>query len=948
MLLTCASSFATQNHTEIDTLVNGNTRVNTFKNGIITAQSSGSGLFALAVYEDGELISLDVSYSEEELEKRKLNTVIENGTEKKLKIFRFDEDNNPLCVNSDFAFDSSAEVRIYANQDFSNPAEYRTNNNVVVSDGRLEIRASDSSRPRYQISAKNPGRYIVFEADYSIPEGQAQTHRVRLIGGYYASTNGNDDEVTSFVMTTSGGMIYSGKDNKAEKTYGTLSSKPTNIAIMADLEENTYDIYINRERVRQGDSFLPGTLVPGTTYDTRSFYIGHLSGDTESYCNGTLIVDNIKIYEGTGFKNIGNDIPNVHHTDYSEKSTNGASDIYERPEASEIAKKVLNASHPRLLINREKLEKIKTSGDATVIEWRGKILEKAEAALSEEPYKYKINSTQSVENLSDSMERFMNLGLAYLLTGNMEYPDRAYKEAQALYNVYSRIDKDAGDSEENRDYWNSSNCLNVNEISFIISLCYDWMYDAWTQDQKDELYSHVSKNGIDNMYRNYFGMHLPSHTNAEWWKISNNQGAVCNGSAILTGIAFMEEDAYRCSQIVESGVRALEIVLSNFAPDGGWNESTSYWAYTLKTFTMACCTLELVCGTNYGLQDAPGLRNSCYYSLATSGETGAMSFGDGVSSHTNAPFLFYWAKAYKDPKIGGAAMYIKQKFGFEPNVYDLVYYDADYIGEISLDDAFYYSGTEMVSFASGRNNGETYIIMSGGKGHSTGHDHLDSGHIILEMNGERVFHDMGAEYYGASGYFEGMRHLYFRARPEAHNIFVINPYNTKNSDGSVYYGQSKTAFSKVTSYNPETKTATMDLSKAYARDAQNATRTISLDGKKAIIKDIVTLKGTGDIYWNWYVTVKNNELDDTFAAGNIEISGDGKYATITRNDKKYKVCFETEADYTLSVEKADYYVNVDPDPTGTKHSCETSRRLAVQLKGATGTVELTTIVENME
>jgi len=944
------------NPAKLETYINGNKADGTFKDGVYTSVTTGSGLFALAVYENGKLIYLDASGDDREDAIRKLNAVVEEGNGKTVKIFRFDNSGAPYFENISPRYDSDEGARIYSNWNFSDKGEFLESSNRYTSDGQLYLVSEGTksegsySRPRFGISCKNPGRYIIYEADYSIPETQEKTHRVRLVGGYYHSKAGNTSEVDTYVMTTSGGYIYSGRDSKATKTYGTLGTTPTNIALKIDLEENTYDIYINRELVRSGDSFLPtGSLMPGTTYNSRSFYIGHLSGDSDNaYCKGTLIVDNIKIYEGTEFKSIGDEIPNVSYLDYSDKSPDGVSEVYERPEAEEIAKKVLETSHPRLMINKAKVEEIKNSADPVVISWREKVMASADSALDIQPYKYALSETDSIQDLSEGMSRLMNLGMAYLLTGDTAYSNRAYEEVKILYKVPYVTRYGVEIPEETRDWWNSYNCLDVTEISFMVSLCYDWMYDAWTPEQRDELYYHTAKNGINNMYRNYYGMYLPSPANEDWWKISNNQGAVCNGGAILTGIAFMERDAYRCSQIVEGGIKAIEICLKNFAPDGGWNESASYWAYTLKTFTMACAALEVTCGTNYGLQDTPGLRNSCYYSLAIEGDTGSMSYGDGSADRINAPFLFYWAHAYKDKGIGGAAMYIKNDRGHAPGIYDLIYYDADYIDELSLPEAFYYRGIELVSLRSGNGSGETYVTMLGGVGHGTGHDHLDSGSLIVEMNGERVFHDMGAEYYGAPGYFGANRHLYFRSRPEAHNLFIINPENLTTSDGSSYYGQDKNAVSEVTFYDPDGKKATMDLSDAYARDADSAKRTISLEGKKLVVEDVIELKDVSDIYWNWYVNVKKNKTDKTFTSGNIEISDDGKYAIITRNSKKFKISFEADNAYRLAMEAADYYVNVDPDPGGTKHSNETSRRLALQLEGVSGTVNLKTIIESVE
>ncbi len=936
----------TKNPQKLESYVDGTASSDTFRNGIYTAIGSGSGLFALAVYENNELVSIDFKESADELEEVKLNTVIEDGASKKVKVFHFDEHGEPYIVNLSPEFDGSEDVRIYANEDFSNPEE-----NVVVSDGRLMLASKGvgkdvASRPRYNVTALNPGRYIVFEADYSLPEG-ASPFKIRLMGSYYANTSGGTSTVNTLIRASASGKIYS--DKVSGSNFGTLSSTPVNLAMVVDLEENTFDFYVDKVLKQKNIPFLPGDVLPGTMYGDRGFFIGHVSGDkTDEACIGTLLIDNVKMYEGPDFKDIGNKIPNIHHTDYVNKS-----EIYERPEASEIAKKVLSSSHPRLLINKEKVEEFKNSTDPFVTDIVQRTIAYADSMLdksidTEDGVPYEMNGT-SVQNLPESRNLMMCLGLSYLLTGDKKYSDRAYEEAERMFEIYSLIDSSKSDADGNRDYWNSYSCLDVTEIPQILSICYDWMYDVWTTEQKEEIIKHVMEKGIDNMYRNYYGMYLPSYANASWWDTKNNQGGVCNGSAIMTAIAFMEEDAHRCSEIAEAGIRALEITLSNFAPDGGWMESASYWKYTLEFVTMAAATLDSVCGTNYGLQNTIGLRNSCFYSLAIEGETGAMSFGDGSVDATNAPFLFYWAKAYKDKSIGAAAMYIKNNF--TPGIYDLVYYDADYIGDLELPEFFYYRGTEMVSMRSGSGDKETYIVTTGGKGHSTGHDHLDSGHIILEMNGERVFKDMGAEHYQATGYFGADRHLYFRSRPEGHNIFVINP----TVDAKNYPGQDTKAVSTITEYDASGKSATMNLSDAYARDAKKAERKISLEGKNAVIEDTIVLSDGGDIYWNWYVTVKNDKYDEDETAGCIEISNDGKYAIVTQrkdltdSGRKFKVSFDASCDYTLSVQAADYYVDVMPDTQKShKKDNERSKRLSVHITGDAGQeIKLKTRVESM-
>jgi len=997
MILTYLPSFAAD-PSKVETYIDGNLST-TFRNGVYTAIGSGSGLFALAIYENKELISLEFKESSEELEEIKLNTVIEDGENKVVKVFRFANDGTPYMVNLSPEFDSGPDLRIYTNENFEKPNGPDPEGGVI-SDGEMVLTsysdANGRSNARYGgITVNKPGRFVVYEADYSLPEGKSP-YNVRLINAYY--NNGSDSDVSNTMIRMDSTRIYTqnspgtkdenlkgNRYNKIEKevegrksiyyyfytdqnkrNFLRLSDEPLKLSIIIDLENNTYDFYCDRELVAGGFRYLPEGV---DRYADRSFYIGNLSNDKT---NGTLIVDNVQVYEGhfgdsrdfEYSKYIGNKIANVHHTDYPEEFLKH--DIYERPTASEIAKHVLKTSHPRLLLNKEKVEEIKNSKDNLIKETRDGIIAYAKSMLNksvaDDGTPYEISNTGSVEELPESRNLMMCLGLSYLLTGDKKYAERAYEEAKLMFEIYSPIDGEkTNTAESNKDYWNSHSCLDVTEIPQILSICYDWMYDAFTPEQRAEITKHVMEKGIDNMYRNYYGMHFPEHSNNHWWRIDNNQGAVCNGSAIFTALAFMEEDAHRCSQIVEAGIRALEITLSNFAPDGGWMESASYWAYTLQFATMAAASLDLLCGTNYGLQNTIGLRNSCLYSLAIEGETGAMSFGDGSGDATNAPFLFYWAKAYEDSKIGAAAKYIKEKNNFDYGVYDLLYYDAEYAGsdDFKVPEFFYYRGTEMVSMRSGNDKGETtYMVMTGGKGASTGHDHLDSGHIILEMNGERVFKDMGAEHYHAAGYFGVNRYLYFRARPEGHNIFVINP--TVNAAG--YPGQDKDAVSTVISSDADSKTATMDLSAAYARDAKKAQRTISIDeNKNAIIEDIIELEdGNHNIYWNWYVTVKHEyQKYKPVEVGDIEIFSDStgkEYAIVTKIspsgvEKKYKVSFDTDSEYTLKAEElhsefGGYYDrSILPKTISLHRNNHYTKRLAVQMQGVSGKVILKTTVE---
>ena len=895
--------------------------------GIITATSDDESPVAIASYSDGCLVSLSFSSGKDG---SIASAVAENeGTQ--LKVFHFDENMRPY-EEAKTITTKNKNYRVFFNETFNGKSNKLGYNDYCTptSDGQVRVVGNGT---RYGgVSIYYPDRYLVIEADYTISENVAFDSGRLLC--YYTNSP------SAFIFTTASG-IYAGKNGGDKASQLILSAADAhamgkfNLACVLDLENLCFDAYINR---------VKKTTVPLSIDDMASFcwsgittYAAYLKPNSAGGYLNEVLIDNYRAYSGREFLDIGEEIQTTHKTDFK-NSHLWKSDIYERPEAAEIAKRALETGHPRVLINREKVNQIKNSTDERTKEWLDIVLSNADEALDTPSYAYAISSTDSVQNIPESIDMMMNLGIAYLMTGDKKYSDRAYKEAEVLYTVPYKKYNGELIPEDGRDYWNSYSYLDVGEISFIMALCYDWMYDAWTPAQKKELTDNIMQKGLIRSFRALMGYLNPTNAGSNGWHDSqNNWNAVCNGGVMMSAIAFMECDPYLCGEVAEATIRAFEYMLASYAPAGAWAEGAGYWNYALKYLSASCATLDAACGSDFGISKTVGLQGSQLYSISLEGKTGVMNYGDGGSSRVNAPFMFYWADKYNDKDIGGAALYIKEVFGYEPSAFDLIYYNPESVVEnYTPPTAFYYPGTEVVSITPNHDPLSPYISISGGLGKATNHDHLDSGGVVLEMKGKRLFYDIGAEHYGAAGYFSTNRFLYFRARPEGHSTFIINPEVTSDGDGNVYYGQKVEAYSAITNYDPVGKSATMDLSDAYSRDASMAKRTISVDENTAVIADSITLKKESNVYWNWYINT---------SAKNITISADGKSATVNLSGTKYNISFDVSCDYSLYVEDADYYVNVDPDVGGRKHKNNDFKRLVLKLENATGTVNVKTIVK---
>lgn len=516
----------------------------------------------------------------------------------------------------------------------------------------------------------------------------------------------------------------------------------------------------------------------------------------------------------------------------------------------------IDMSGLNVLVDESKITEIKNSTDPLVTQWRAETISDADAALTQGVYDYSKFSTGEMRNIAESMDRVMNLGMAYLLTADVKYSNRAYAEINEFLKM---------------EDWNKESFLDIAEISTIVSIAYNWMYTAWTKPQRDAMAAKLLE-AID--YTNkLYKEELPDPNG--WIGCSNNWNAVCNGGMAIAAITVMDKNPSLCTQVKDRALSELKYVLNEFAPYGGWEEGPGYWAYTLQYLTALASTLNNTYGTDLGIGNTVGLEETLMLSVSLEGKTAIMNIGDSAEAHVYAPEMFYWADYYENPAVNGAAMWTLNNFNFEPNVFTLIYYNPAYGTSFEKASALYFRGTETVTLESGSAIDDSFIGISGGEG-DTNHGHLDSGSVIVDMKGERFICDIGAEHYGKDGYFSTNRYYYYRARPEGHNIFVINPSSEVNGS-KTYHGQNSSAYSAITSFDATKKEAVLDLTDAYSRDASSASRKISLNGANIVIEDNITLKSSKEVHWYFHT--------------DATVSISGNTATLTKNGKTITMTF---------------------------------------------------------
>lgn len=566
--------------------------------------------------------------------------------------------------------------------------------------------------------------------------------------------------------------------------------------------------------------------------------------------------------------------------------------LYERPSQSDVYEIFTNktsneASHPRIVMDADMCAQLKQNykNDATVRAWGDEIIASADAMLKQEVPKYQISGSNNILEVSRQvLKRAETISMAYVLTEEQKYVD-------TLYEVYYA----AGEFPN----WDHKHFLDTAELINAFAIGYDWMYEAWTADQRTYIESTMYNMGVRVGLEAYTGK-IPGYYT--WWAYSDmNWNVVCNGSITNGALALLDNALYQadCLRAAEIGIRGVEVMLDSFYPSGAWSEGPMYWGYTMSYVSYMLGSLDASFGTDFNLSNAPALGKTLNYYLATDGPAGMNNFHDTQGSdHMTSQPLMWLGYKYNMP----GAMNIR-KSNIETGssglvVRDLIFYNPDTAAtnqDYMLD--YYMEETELVSLRESFEDFESTWVSYHAGASERSHSHLDTGTYVVHMLGEKWAIDLGSDNYDLKDYCYGS----YRTRTESHNLYVINPQ--KESDA--YFGQNirdengEIIFVKAGINESKDKGAysVIDLTECYQRDVTSAKRGYMLgdDRRSVVIRDEIEFKGTDNEFY-WF----NN-----IPAGTTWEIVDNKTIILKQNGQMVKFMIETNlTDYDLSVVEA--------------------------------------------
>jgi len=515
----------------------------------------------------------------------------------------------------------------------------------------------------------------------------------------------------------------------------------------------------------------------------------------------------------------------------------------------------LKAVHPRLIGDTEAFAAIPVRAKADPVYagiLRG-VLANAEKDLAAPVSKYLLADGKRLLPISRAiLYRTERLGMAWRVTKDRRFADRAWAELKAAAEFPD---------------WNPKHFLDTAELCRAFGIGYDWLYDAWTPEQRAFLSTALVKQGLSATLSTYEGKG-PGY----FQKATNNWNQVCNAGVALGALAIADEEPELARKIIRGALASLPISTKLYADDGSWDEGYGYFHYGAGYLIALIAGLESATGADHGLGAIKGLPHMADFPCALEGPFGHIfNYADcgGVAKADSMPEIGWLATRYPQP---AAAALQRRHAADRPEPLDLLWLPTDKPSSRLPPRVSYFTANEVSTFRTAWNDPAAGFVGFKAGDNKASHGHLDIGSFIYDADGIRWASDFGSDDYNLKGYFGKERWDYYRLRAEGHNTLAL-----ANQEGA---DQDPKADCQLVTYRETAGggLAIADMTAALT-GLKQARRGLSLAGDRSLrVQDELTPSTTAtDLVWSLHT-----EAD-------IKISDDGRSATFSRAKGRLKV-----------------------------------------------------------
>lgn len=477
-----------------------------------------------------------------------------------------------------------------------------------------------------------------------------------------------------------------------------------------------------------------------------------------------------------------------------------------------------------------------------------------------------------------------HLAFAYQMTLDDRYAKQAY---YCTLGVISRL------------HWGPGHFLNCSGATMRLSMVYDWLYNAWkglkldTGVVKRGIYTQGLHHGFNSVIHDSCDFPSPMQGTGWRFKLKNdNWNSVCNSGMIIGSLCVLaegidevinEEEYEKVTELLGASLTSTmqpRLVYTQYAPDGSYVESNSYWAYGTVNLMNTMASLYDSLGTDLGLSRGCGLDKTCYYAINTeSADFVGWNYHDGHASSQDTSAFNQFALISGDHSLF-AIRRNQLEGGKYVSLLDMMYHPTVRGVEIPELDAmpldYAMEGIDAFTVRSGWEKGSLFAGMIGGANPSGGsHCQIDSGAFVYHNLGKLWITDLGPDNYNSRGIKNGIGYFgnnaLYKRNAEGNNCLCLT---------SLPYGQLTGGRGYMTEYKSslDASYCIIENSTVYGEDkVKSAKRGMLLtNGRKTlVIKDEVEFKDTQTAF-----STLHFESDKIKA----DLSDTGKKCALTHKD----------------------------------------------------------------
>lgn len=579
----------------------------------------------------------------------------------------------------------------------------------------------------------------------------------------------------------------------------------------------------------------------------------------------------------------------------------------------------LAQEHPRIFATPERFARLRAiwqRADASQPKtWAQNAINSANTILTQAPVTYSPDIRGTIlDDSRTAVDRMYKLGVAWQLTGDSQYAERAWTELNTVANFPD---------------WHPAHFLDTAEMTHACAIGYDWFYHYWSAERRTTIRTAIINFGLNAGLSQYT-------SNAGWSKSTgNNWNMVCNGGLSIGALAVGAESEALTENILNRALNSTQPVWKHFTTDNGaWYEGPGYFGYTTEYGIRMLAALEGALGSDFGISGTADLSEAGFAPIQALGTSGKVfNYADaGAAGALRGPVFQWFARRYNQPLFtwwenqgGGGALDALWWDDHAASLTDLgAQPDMAFHGEAGT--AF--QPQEMVTLRGNWTDSRATFVGCKGGEMGASHGNLDAGTFVLDALGKRWFHDLGGDDYALPGYFSSTpstgtdRWDYYRMRPEGQNTLTINP--SANADMVL------SAVAPLVAYASEPygsgSFAIHDLTPVYSGMTRVWRGTRVLGARNEVLLQDEVQASTGKTVW-WFAHY-------AYPSTTVEIGPGGSSAMLTQGSDRLW-CQILSGEGTFQIRDA-VPLPSSPDPAG-QNANTGYKKLAIQLAGVTNT-----------